>query len=97
MCGIRSQTALEQLLEEPYLKLDNAIQIAQSSEAADLNTKKLKGAESTTQTTSGQAHHAGPTKTPVGRADCGYPRQQGKPCYRCGSKDHFASNCLGIL
>ena len=47
VCGFRSRAALKHLLAESDLKLENAIQIAQSLEAADVNSKKLLGAETT--------------------------------------------------
>ena len=91
VCGLRSQAALKRLLSEAELKLDNAIKIAQSLEAADINTKKLQGAEATA--VSGSVNRTGSTRTSLGRSERGQPKQQSRMCYRCGNKDHLASAC----
>ena len=89
VCGLRSQAALKRLLAEPELKLEKAIQIAQSLEAADINSKKLQGAEGNG---TGSVNRTGYTKS-TGKADRGHSKQQSKTCYRCGNKDHLASVC----
>ena len=54
------------------------------------NSKKLQGAEAAGVTAgSGSVNHTGYTK-PVSR---GSTKPQGKVCYRCGNKDHFATTC----
>ena len=91
VCGLRSQAALKRLLAEPELKLEKAVQIAQSLEAADLNSKKLQGAEADAVTGAGSVNRTGYTKSV--KSDRGQSRQQGKVCYRCGNRDHLASLC----
>ena len=88
VCGLRSQAALKCLLAESDLKLENAIQIAQSLEAADVNSKKLLGAETTV---TGSVNRTGSTKSTFSKSDRGQPKQ--KSCYRCGNKTHMASVC----
>ena len=88
MCGLRSQAALKRLLAESDLKLENAIQIAQSLEAADVNSKKLLGAEITV---TGSVNRTGSTKSTFSKSDRGQPKQ--KSCYHCGNKTHMASVC----
>ena len=89
MCGLRSQAALKGSLAEPELKLEKAVQIAQSLEAADLNSKKLQGAEADAVTGAGSVNRTGYTKSV--KSDRGQSRQQGKVCYCCGNRDHLAS------
>ena len=81
--------SLKLLLAEPELKLEKAVQIAQSLEAADLNSKKLQGAEADAVTGAGSVNHTWYTKSV--KSDRGQSRQQGKVCYCCGNRDHLAS------
>ena len=82
------QAALKCLLAESDLKLENAIQIAQSLEAADVNSKKLLGAETTV---TGSVNRTASTKSTFSKSDRGQTKQ--KSCYRCGNKTHMASVC----
>ena len=66
MCSLHSQAALKRLLAESDLKLENAIQIAQSLEAADVNSKKLLGAETTV---TGSVNRTGSTKSTFSKSD----------------------------
>ena len=92
VCGLHSQAALKRLLAEPELKLDKAIQIAQSLEAADINSKKLQGAEAAAVNGTGSVNRTGYAK-PTSKTERGQAKQQSKVCYRCGNKDHLASVC----
>ena len=88
VCGLRSQAALKRLLAESELKLENAIRIAQSLEAAEINSKKLLGAETTV---TGSVNRTGSAKSTFSKLERGQSRQ--KSCYRCGSKVHLANVC----
>ena len=88
VCGLRSQAALKRLLAESELKLENAIQIAQSLEAAEINSKKLLGAETTV---TGSVNRTGSAKSTFSKLERGQSRQ--KSCYRFGSKVHLANVC----
>ena len=83
VCGLRSTAAQKSLLSEENLTLEKAIRLAQSLEAADKNTKKLKGDE--TAGTSSTIHRTG--------RFANAPRQHTKSCYRCGDTDHMATTC----
>jgi len=87
VCGLRSSAAQKSLLSEETLTLEKAIRPAQSLEAADKNTKKLKCDDA--KSTCSAIHKAG-KYCPAN------PKQQPKStklCYRCGDTDHIATNC----
>ena len=81
-----SQSSCTKTFVESELKLENAIQIAQSLEAAEVNSKKLLGAETTV---TGSENRTGSTK--FSRSERGQSRQ--KPCYHCGNKTDLANVC----
>ena len=69
------------------LTLEKTICLAQSFEAADKNTKKLKGNDATS--TSSAIHKAGKYFP----ANPKWKPKSTKVCYRCGDTDHIAINC----
>ena len=82
VCGLRNTTAQKNLLSEENLMLEKAIRVAQSLEAADKNTKKLKAEEAASTPIHRTGHYRNarpPAKT--------------KTCYRCGDTDHIATAC----
>ncbi len=77
VCGLLSASSQKKLLSEKDLTLKRAIEIAQASEAAECNAKKLQATDSAPQ---------------VFRTDLKGPGQE-RACYRCGGTDHSASTC----
>lgn len=78
VCGVRNETMQKKLLAEDGLTVARALGIAQSIEAADKNSRELKGSENVTLQDS--LNFAGAKKTNV------------KACYRCGRR-HDAKTC----
>ena len=68
VCGVRNETTQKKLLTEDRLSVARALEIAQSIEAADKNSRELKGHASVTLPDS--LNFAGANKA--------------KPCYHCG-------------
>lgn len=80
VCGLRNESMQRRLLTEPDLTLDKTLTIVQGMEAAEENAKSLRGS-----TTEAEVHKV-ESQTERGPGI-------GKPCYRCGKKNHPASKC----
>ena len=81
VCGLRNASSQKILLAEKDLSLKRAIEIAQASEAAEYNAKKLQATDSA---------------PPVYRTEFRPERKglgQERECYRCGGMGHHASAC----
>ena len=81
VCGLRNASSQKKLLAEKDLSLKRAIEIAQASEAAEYNAKKLQATDSA---------------PPVYRTEFRPERKglgQERECYRCGGMGHHASAC----
>ena len=90
VCGIRSEAIQRSLLTEKDLTLARAIEVAQGMEAAENNVKILKGHSDDLPM---QRIHA-----QQGVASNGPSKKQGvtvfgKPCQRCGKKNHLPADC----
>ena len=79
VCGLRSEGAQKRLLAEADLTLAKALEIAQSMEAADRNTQRLKG-------------NSEPQRISDIRRDNTHGSGS-KQCFRCGSDSHRSHEC----
>ena len=79
VCGLRSEGTQKRLLAEADLTLAKALEIAQSMEAADRNTQRLKGSSE-------------PQRISDIRRDNTH-RSGSKQCFRCGSDSHRSHKC----
>ena len=78
VCGLSNEAIQRRLLSEPDLTLTKAMDLAQAMEAAERNSKSLKGTEFAIRKLRGK---------PLPR-----PRTQ-QPCYRCGKSNHSPIDC----
>ena len=79
VCGLRSKGTQKRLLAEADLTLAKALEIAQSMEAADRNTQRLKGSSE-------------PQRISDIRRDNTHGSGS-KQCFRCGSDSHRSHEC----
>ena len=78
VCGLSNEAIQRRLLSEPDLTLTKAMELAQGMEAAERNSKSLKGTEFAVRKLRGK---------PPPR-----PKTQ-QPCYRCGKSNHSPMDC----
>ena len=91
VCGLRDASIQKRLLAESALKLDQAIEIAQGMEAADIQAKKFqKQVGASTCEVDLSIPTVGKVQPPPGRHT---DSKQEKRCYRCGATSHLANNC----
>ena len=87
MCGLCNEGAQKRLLSEAELSLAKAITIAQSMEAAEVESHSLKAEKMPIH----QLESGGKS------SKLGTPKSSSSPlrkaCYRCGKNDHVADNC----
>jgi len=76
--SVTRNTTIQQLLSEKDLKLDAAVRLAHSMEAADANVMKLQNDNHT---------------APINRTDGFKSQEPRKNCYRCGGNDHAPTAC----
>ncbi len=93
--GLRTEAIQKRLLSETDLTLANAAKIAQGMEAADRNTRSLKGTDPVihqlTSRTGGRNQPCSRCgKTTHSPPDC---RFKDAECYACGKKGHIAPVC----
>ena len=79
VCGLKHEPTQKRLLSESSLSLAKAIEIAQSVEAAEKNTLKLKGGATGEVLRISPRRNRKPEKKEV--------------CYRCGNKGHQPGEC----
>ena len=80
VCGLRSEGTQKRLLAEADLNLAKALEIAQSMEAADRNTQRLKGSTE-------------PQRISDIRRDTHGSGSRVFTCYRCGRDNHKSHEC----
>ena len=93
VCGLRSETTQRRLLSEADLTLQKAVDLAQSMEAADKNTKSLKTTDPPLHQISAGApdklcHRCGRSKHPPNT--CKFLHAT---CHKCGKMGHIAPVC----
>lgn len=81
VCGIRDVSVCKRLLSEDGLTLEKALQIASAQEAVERDAKEVK--KETSASSQVFAVRSQPPSQPAKKGEC----------YRCGSKDHYASAC----
>ena len=84
VCGLRSETIQNRLLSEAELSLTKAVTMAQSMEAAELETKSLQ-VEKTTIVNNVRSNSSG---TRPGSSSTR------KACQHCGKNNHTSENCF---
>lgn len=93
VCGLRSESTQRRLLSEADLTLQKALELAQSREAADKNTKSLK----TTDTPLQPLHLISSGKLCHGCGRSNHPpstcRFLHATCHKCGKAGHIAPVC----
>lgn len=77
VCGLRSDAIQRRLLAETELPLSKAMEMALSIEAADKNTRSLKGIEPAIKRIHGKPAAVRPSQ----------------PCSRCGRSNHTPQEC----
>ena len=97
VCGLRSESTQKWLLAEADLMLAKALEIAQSMEAADRNTQRLKGSsepQPVSEIRRENTHGSGSLPRANRRDNlCGSGSRQ---CFRCGSDSHKSHECRYI-
>ena len=82
VCGLRSESIQRKLLSQRDLTLTQAVDIAKGMEAATRDSHELQGQVPNIQA----VRSSSATKKSSGST-------QGKPCYRCGKKNHLPQQC----
>ena len=95
VCGVRNETMQKKLLTEDGLTVARALEIAQSIEAADKNSRELKGSDVTLQDS---LKFAGASKLrPCHRCgrrhDAKTCKFRDAECHKCGKTGHIAPVC----
>ena len=78
VCGLSSEAIQRRLLSEPKLTLAKVMEFAQGMEAADHDSRRLKGQEQ---------HIKKVVGTPV------KPQSSTQSCYRCGKPNRTPAEC----
>ena len=86
VCGIANEKIQSKLLSEKSLTYQTAMSLAQSMEIAERNVKELQRVTTMEQTASGV------DKT-VNKVEESKPKNQARPCYRCGKDGHAPTVC----
>ena len=92
MCGLRAEGMQKRLLTEPDLNIARALELAQSIEAAALETKGFKDPSSIVGT-SGKVLNIGGAATAVVLSGQKSGLLGGSSCHRCGHHDHEGQTC----
>ena len=98
VCGLHNEAMQRQLLAEAELTLTKAMELTQSMEAADRNSRAFKVTEPTIKKISGRQPQRPRPQQPCSRCgktghkapDC---RFKDADCHACGKKGHIAPAC----
>jgi len=101
VCGLRSESTQKRLLAEAELTLTKALEIAQSMEAADRNTQRLKqkGNSDSLHVHRSSTHGSGSSARNSTHGSGSSVRSGthggsgSDQCFRCGSKTHKSHEC----
>jgi len=86
VCGIANEKIQSKLLSEKSLTYQTAMSLAQSMEIAERNVKELQRVTTMEQTVSG-------VDKSVNKVEESKPKNQARPCYRCGKDGHAPTVC----
>ena len=99
VCGIRSETIQKRLLAEDGLTVTNALTIAQGMEAADKNSKDLKGGGENSSVSDGMNFAGAKGGKAKACFRCGRRHEErtckfkDAECHKCGKTGHIAPVC----
>ena len=96
MCGLRSEGAQKKLLTQTNLSFQKAVEIAQSMETAEANTKQIHSSASALQQVNKVLQSPTLAEEPQNAVNKLWQSQQSKmpkSCFRCGKSDHDPSQC----